>query len=246
MKKLLLLSVCLAFAGAMLPSNALAVTSLGTGTGALLGGDLTDPDNNINDNVPASPNGGSGFNWVSATATTEPWFSPGIGSEGAFDVFDNKVGGGETKWCCAGPTQSVTVQLPERYVLTHFTIAAGNDVPGRDPDVWFIEGSEDGSNWTTIFSYDNDGVSPFAQRFEVLRYDGDGDDFARPGQYNWYRYRVTSTVIGNHQINEIELFGDFEQSVIPTLGPFGLLILALLLGTAGALLGRRLLASRAG
>ncbi len=58
---------------------AAALTVLGAGTAALLGGDLTDPENDGNDAT------GAGFNWVSTAASSENYF----GNEGALDAFDN-------------------------------------------------------------------------------------------------------------------------------------------------------------
>ena len=180
----------------------LLATVLGTGTGALLGGDLTDPENDGVDST------ASNFNWVSTAASIENNFSPGGPSnEGALDVFDNKLSSGEGKWCCNSPTQWVAVEFDRPYTLTHFTLSSANDVPSRDPDVWEIQGSIDGANWETIYDYDNNGTAPFDQRFQVIRYDGGGADFATPDPYNWFRYHVTSTVGGGHQIGEIELFG---------------------------------------
>jgi len=122
-----------------------AVTLLGYGTASLIGGDLTDPDNNINDNVPGNPPYyGSGYDFLSASATNELWFSPGSGSEAALDLFDNKVGGGEAKYCCNGGERFIAVQLTPydsaaEYILTDFTIASDNDSgTTRDPDVWYI------------------------------------------------------------------------------------------------------------
>lgn len=97
-----------------------------------------------------------------------------------------------------------------RYQLTHFTIAAGNDAVGRDPTVWFIEGSNDGTNWTTIFQYNNPGVTPFSARNEVLRYDMT-TDYSPPAYYSQFRYRVTQTNGSSlHQIGELEFFGNRE------------------------------------
>ena len=179
----------------ILPPSLQALTVLGTGTGALLGGDLTDPENDGNDS------NGSGFNWLSTAASSENNF----GGEGALDVFDNQVGSGNTKWCCNAPPQWVAVELDKPYVLTHFTLAAGNDVPDRDPNLWSIEGSNDGTTWTPIYQWTS-GVSPFSNRLEVIRFDGNGEDFNSPAPFSWFRYRVTSTDNG-HQINELELFG---------------------------------------
>lgn len=116
--------------------SAYASSVLGTGAGALLGGDLTDPEDNGVDGSDTN------WNWTSILASSENYWA----SEGAYNVFDNKVGGGSDKWCCNGPTQWIYVQFSESYVLSHFTITSGNDSTGRDPDIWKIQGSNDGSS----------------------------------------------------------------------------------------------------
>jgi len=117
------------------------------------------------------------------------------------------------------------VQLDRPYVLTHFTIAAANDVADRDPTNWTIEGSDDGSSWTPVFQW-TAGVSPFTNRLEVIRFDGGGTDFATPAPYQWFRYHAAVTGGNQHQISELEFFGvatvvvnDF--SVDPPLIPLG-------------------------
>ncbi|MDE0636331.1 MAG: hypothetical protein OXI43_10840 [Candidatus Poribacteria bacterium] len=62
---------------------------LGTGTGALLGGDLTDPEDD------GAPDADEGYNAI-FSANDEPGFG---GGEFAFNVFDNILGGGNAKWC---------------------------------------------------------------------------------------------------------------------------------------------------
>ena len=189
-------------------STLIAATVLGTGSGALLGNDLTDPEDNGVD----SGTNGSNFNWTSINASSKKTFA----GEGSYSVFDNNVGSGSAKWCCDNPTQWIYVQLSQSYVLSHFTITSGNDVAGRDPDIWKIQGSNDGSNWTDIYSYSNNGNSPFSARLQVIKYTGAGDDFATPDSYSYFRYYVTSTVSSGHQINELEFFGDAD-STAPTL-----------------------------
>ena len=189
-------------------STLIAATVLGTGSSALLGNDLTDPEDNGVD----SGTNGSNFNWISINASSKNTFA----GEGSYSVFDNNVSSGSAKWCCDSPTQWIYVQLSQSYVLSHFTITSGNDVAGRDPDIWKIQGSNDGSNWTDIYSYSNDGNSPFSDRLQVVKYTGAGDDFATPDAYSYFRYYVTSTVSGGHQINELEFFGDAD-STAPTL-----------------------------
>ena len=199
-----LLSVFLIDLGKISEVNARVI--LGTGTSSLIGGDLTDPED---DGVDGTDGAAGNWNWTSILASSEnAWIS-----EGAYNVFDNKVGGGDMKWCCEGPTQSIYVQFSTTYVLTHFTITSGNDAGGRDPDQWEIQGSNDGTNWTTIFEYDDDGTSPFTARSQVIRYNGGGDDFDTPDAYSYFRYIVTSVVSGSmHQINELEFFGTESTS----------------------------------
>ena len=62
---------------------------LGTGTGSLLGGDLTDPEDD------GDPEADKGYNAI-FTANDEPGFG---GGESAFNVFDNKLGPSNDKWC---------------------------------------------------------------------------------------------------------------------------------------------------
>ena len=80
-----------------------------------------------------------------------------------------------------------------------------------------IQGSNNGSDWTDIYSYSNNGTSPWgSDRLEVIKWTGGGDDFDTPAPYSYFRYYVTSVVSGSmHQINEIEYFGTADAT--PTL-----------------------------
>ncbi len=198
------LSVFLIDLGKVSEVNARVI--LGTGTSSLIGGDLTDPED---DGIDGTDGAAGNWNWTSILASSENAWT----GEGAYNVFDNKVGSGDAKWCCGGPPQNIYIQFSTTYVLTHFTITSGNDAGDRDPDQWEIQGSNDGTNWTTIFEYDDDGTSPFTARSQVIRYNGGGDDFDTPDAYSYFRYIVTSVVSGSmHQINELEFFGTESTS----------------------------------
>lgn len=195
------------------------VTTLGTGTGSLIGSDATDRENNLNDATAA----GTGFDWVSSASTGANTFA----TEAALNVFDNKVGGGEAKWCCIAPTattpQSLTVQLPYPIALTHFTLTSGDDAPDRDPRVWAIQGSNDGTNFTDIFLQEDNKMSFWGtSRLTVKKFQL---PTAAP-MYKWFRYIVRSTQPNGtaqpngamHQISEIEIFGnetDTDNDGIP-------------------------------
>ena len=143
------------------------ITSLGTGSNALLGGDLTDPENDGVDGQMTN------WNWVSISSSSEPTW----GGEGAFNIFDNKVGAGQDKWCCNAPPQMITVEFAEAYSLTHFTLSSGNDVPNRDPTLWSIQGSNDGLVWDVPLS--RPGI-PSGTRRKPLDATAGGTAFSTP------------------------------------------------------------------
>jgi hypothetical protein len=190
----LLFGVCL------LAANAQAVVVRGTGTAALVGHDLTDPEN---DGLPDTD--------VNYNATFAASIESNFGAaEAAFNVFDNRLGGGNDKWCC-DPNAWVEANFGKhRYVLTSFTASSGNDGPIRDSDWWRILGSNDGVNYTIIFEYRKEGVSPWGDtRLQVNQYMA-GVDYANPAAYSIFRYQTLSTVYngGLHQLGELEFFGN--------------------------------------
>ncbi len=179
---------------------------LGLGTPALLGGDLTDPEND------GDPQADINYNATFA-ASEEAAFGAG---EAAFNVFDNLVGGGDDKWCCgdgatAFPTNPlwVSATFDEPVQLTHFTISSANDTPTRDPRVWEIQGSEDGVNFETIFRQDDPATPVWTQRLEVLRFNA-GVHFQAPPAYTTLRFICFATGAASgarYQLGELEFFG---------------------------------------
>jgi hypothetical protein len=182
---------------ALCAGPAQAVKVLGTGAGALVGHDLTDPEDD-----------GAANDYINYNAVFRSSTKAYYGYEGAFNVFDNRVGGGDDKWCCDANAWVEADFGRKRYQLTSFTATSGNDAAERDSDVWQILGSNDGVNYTTIFSYNRETVSPWAARGQVNLYVA-GTDFALPEAYSILRYQ-TFSVINNsniHQIGELEYFG---------------------------------------
>jgi fibronectin-binding autotransporter adhesin len=180
-----------------LETRQVLATILGTGTGALIGGDLTDPDNN------GDPENNINYN-ATFNASIEAAFG---GGEFAFNVFDNQVGGGNAKWCCDGPPQWVQADFgePNRYILTHFTFTSSNDSPDRDPTNWQIQGSNDGASFTTIFQ--SNQASYWTARDQVVRFNA-GTDFVQPTTaYRIFRYNAVTTGGGAHAVGELEFFG---------------------------------------
>ena len=184
---------------------------LGVGTDALIGGDLTDPEDD------GAPDLDENYNAI-FSANDKPGFGD---RELAFNVFDNILGGGNAKWCC-GPADGipdeglhVTAEFEKVHALTHFTVSSGNDAAGRDPTAWEVQGSNDGDNFTTIFSHD--GASFWTERLQVIRFDA-GEDFdVQTTGYQFFRYVIFNTALNPNgayfQLSEIEYFGD--ETVAP-------------------------------
>jgi hypothetical protein len=94
--------------------------------------------------------------------------------------------------------------------LTHFTVSSANDVPGRDPTVWEVQGSNDGEKFTTIFSHD--GKSLWGDtRLQVIRFDAGKDFDVQKTGYKFFRHVTFNTATNPagayFQIGEIEYFG---------------------------------------
>ncbi len=186
---------------------------LGVGTASLLGGDITDPEDDGN------PEADDGYD-VIFSSNDEPGFA---GGEFSFNVFDNVLGPGNDKWCC-GPGAGIpeeglhiTVELEDPQALTHFTLSSANDVPGRDPTEWAIQGSKDGDDFTDIFAHEGDSFWP--QRLQVVLFEA-GDDFeVQKTEYSFFRfvcYNTATAPAGAYfQVGEIEYFGGPGAAVDP-------------------------------
>jgi hypothetical protein len=173
----------------------------------LIGGDLTDPED---DGVSEL----DGFDAVFA-ASEEEGFG---GGEFAFNVFDNTLGPGNDKWCCGTdgdppfPEEPIWVQatFEDPIVLTSFTVSSANDVPGRDPTVWEIQGSNDGEEFTTIFRQDEPNEPIWDSRLQVAEFRA-GAHYTRPGAFTTIRFVCFETGLTSgalFQVGEIEFFGE--------------------------------------
>ncbi|MDO4569307.1 MAG: discoidin domain-containing protein [Planctomycetia bacterium] len=132
----------------------------------LLGGDITDPYNLIdvsgytNFNTATWRQQYSSATWINIQSAGDSPFSD---IEGPVSLFNNVIsGGGKSKWYDGSfiPSDTnpayVELEFAAPFVLTHFTLATANDNSphNRTPTNWQVLGSNDGVNWTSIYTYD--------------------------------------------------------------------------------------------
>lgn len=95
-----------------------------------------------------------GFLSYSGASATNPGGTNPAGEEPDKGI-DGSV---ETKWLDGSnrATRSLVVDFGSIKFADAFRFATGNDVDGRDPVQWTVDGSNDNSNWTTLHSQPTD------------------------------------------------------------------------------------------
>jgi predicted alpha-1,2-mannosidase len=116
-------------------------------------------------------------------------------SEGRAQAFDGDKG---TKWLTFATTGWVAAKLDAPLTVDHYALTSGNDEPGRDPVDWELQGSADGSTWTTV---DARSGQKFDKRGQTLTY-----QTKDPQPFAHYRLNVTRNGGADIvQIGEVEL-----------------------------------------
>jgi PKD repeat protein len=106
--------------------------------------------------------------------------SSAMPGEGVRNLLD---GDPSTKFCVPVRSTRVGYVLPEPRVLYAYALTSANDAPGRDPEEWVLEGSNDGETWMAM---DRQAEQVFTSRFQTKRY-------VVPGTTAYQRYRWSLT-----------------------------------------------------
>lgn len=114
-----------------------------------------------------------------------------------------------TKFLTFNAAAWVQYHAPSAYVVDSYTLTSANDAPGRDPLNWTLQGSNNGSVWTTI---DSRTGEDFPARFETRSF-----SFSNNDPYVYYRLNLQNNSGSLLQLAEIELFGS-ESSYVPVTG----------------------------
>lgn len=167
----------------------------------LIGGDLTDPeDDGLND----------------PEITFEFQDDPSGPAEGIhLDLFDNQV---NSDWFSLSPTGGgggplflwVEASFPQPIVLDHFTVTSGSGDAADDPRGWEIQGSNDGTNFDTIFHRTNPDEPVWTGRGQVVRFDADVH-YTKPAAYKTIRFsnhlHREWRLVETFRLGELEFFG---------------------------------------
>ncbi|WP_329362115.1 GH92 family glycosyl hydrolase [Streptomyces sp. NBC_00669] len=116
-----------------------------------------------------------------------------------------------TKWLTFATTGWLQYELSGDVTVKKYALTSANDSPDRDPKDFELQGSADGSTWTTV---DTESGQKFANRFS-----SDIFDVAHPGAYRYYRLNVTANSgnTGSTQLADL-ILSDGSAAPTPVAG----------------------------
>ncbi len=139
---------------------------------------------------------GTGFSEARCTSGQRAYFeSQEVGSSSDGDL--------ETKWCLIHGGKPVQWQIDAGRELQpgHYALTSAEDVPGRDPRTWKLEGSKDGVSWSLLDEHQDETV--FQQRHQEKNY-----TIGQPASCRYFRFTFQPNPGVEHfQIAEIRIQG---------------------------------------
>ena len=111
----------------------------------------------------------------------------------------NLLTDGADKWLVFARAAWLEFTLPEPTAVTAYTLTSANDHCARDPKDWVLQGSHNGSDWTTL---DQRADETFHERFQVREF-----TVAHATPYTRYRLHITANAegVGEIQLNRVQL-----------------------------------------
>ncbi|MBN1411232.1 MAG: discoidin domain-containing protein [Spirochaetales bacterium] len=113
-----------------------------------------------------------------------------------------------TKYLTFHASGWVQFQAASSYVVTGYSITSANDAAERDPLSWTLQGSANGSTWTTL---DSRNGEDFPNRFQLREF-----SFTNSNSFNYYRLNMNNNSGTILQIAEWALFGNGGSTVTGT------------------------------
>ena len=104
-----------------------------------------------------------------------------------------------SKWLAFQTTGWISLTFPEPTLIKRYGLTSANDAPERDPEDWQLQGSADGTTWTTI---DTQADQSWDQRFQTKTFEA-----VNTTAYQSYRLNITAVNgAGLLQVAEFRLF----------------------------------------
>jgi predicted alpha-1,2-mannosidase len=123
---------------------------------------------------------------------------------GAGEIASNVADGDKfTKWLVFEPTGWLVFSMSEPVTIRKYALTSANDADGRDPRNWTLQGSNDGTTWSTL---DTRTGEDFAERFQTKQY-----EFSNDTAYKFFRLDITQ----NHGENIVQLADVFLSNGAP-------------------------------
>ncbi len=138
---------------------------------------------------------------TSAPGNVSSQYNDAPSNEGIERLTDQNV---NTKYLTFHSSVWVQFEAQESYVLTEYSIVSANDVPNRDPANWVLSGSNDGSNWESIDSRNNELFSNRFQRKTFI--------VQTSTDFKYFRLSMSNTSGNILQLAEMELVGTLANS----------------------------------
>lgn len=154
----------------------------------------SNPPSSSSSSNSASPPPGTDITGLGGAITAQYADSPA--SEGITNLIDNNV---NTKFLTFNASAWVRYQAPASYIVTGYTLTSANDAPQRDPLNWTLQGSNNGSSWTTIDSRSN---QDFPNRYQTRAF-----TFSNSTSYTYYRFNFSNNSGTILQLAEMRLYG---------------------------------------
>jgi len=113
---------------------------------------------------------------------------------GGGEIATNAADGDKfTKWLVFQPTGWLVYETSVPVVIRKYALTSANDADGRDPQNWTVQGSTDGTTWTTL---DTRTGQSFETRFQTKEF-----SFTNETPYKFFKLDITL----NHGENIVQL-----------------------------------------
>ena len=114
----------------------------------------------------------------------------------------------QTKWLTFANTGWVAYKMAAPVAISSYAMVSANDFPGRNPQDWTLEGSNDGSNWTVLDTQTNQS---WDEPFQSRKF-----QFTNHTAYANYRLNITKNA-GEPliQLADLNLFKDGAEAPPP-------------------------------